>query len=204
MILSEAADRFEFTSPYLNIKSLKVPKTDVEPFTLDEVLQILSTVRDDFRNYYTVRFFTGMRTAEVDGLQWKYVDFQRRQILIRETWVGGKLDYTKNDGSQREIDMSEPVYQALIGQREKTGSGQFVFCTREGTPHAYRNINDRVWYPLLRHLGLRRRRPKPAIQPRPSGWRLVKPGVDRPADGTHHHRDAVPCLFALCPQPDAA
>ncbi|UYM61902.1 site-specific integrase [Pseudomonas aeruginosa] len=159
MILSEAADRFEFTSPYLNIKSLKVPKTDVEPFTLDEVLQILSTVREDFRNYYTVRFFTGMRTAEVDGLQWKYVDFQRRQILIRETWVGGKLDYTKNDGSQREIDMSEPVYQALIGQREKTGSGQFVFCTREGTPHAYRNINDRVWYPLLRHLGLRRRRP---------------------------------------------
>lgn len=112
MILSEAADRFEFTSPYLNIKSLKVPKTDVEPFTLDEVLQILSTVREDFRNYYTVRFFTGMRTAEVDGLQWKYVDFQRRQILIRETWVGGKLDYTKNDGSQREIDMSEPVYQA--------------------------------------------------------------------------------------------
>lgn len=159
MILSEAADRFEFTSPYLNIKSLKVPKTDVEPFTLDEVLQILSTVREDFRNYYTVRFFTGVRTAEVDGLQWKYVDFQRRQILIRETWVGGKLDYTKNDGSQREIDMSEPVYQALIGQREKTGSGQFVFCTREGTPHAYRNINDRVWYPLLRHLGLRRRLP---------------------------------------------
>ncbi|HCF7642453.1 TPA: DUF3596 domain-containing protein, partial [Pseudomonas aeruginosa] len=51
MILSEAADRFEFTSPYLNIKSLKVPKTDVEPFTLDEVLQILSAVREDFRSY---------------------------------------------------------------------------------------------------------------------------------------------------------
>jgi len=72
MILSEAADRFEFTSPYLNIKSLKVPKTDVEPFTLDEVLQILGAVREDFRNYYTVRFFTGMRTGEVDGLQWKF------------------------------------------------------------------------------------------------------------------------------------
>ena len=159
MILSEASDRFEFTSPYLNIKSLKVPKTDVEPFSLDEVLQILSAVREDFRNYYTVRFFTGLRTAEIDGLQWRYVDFPKRQILIRETWVGGKLDYTKNDGSQREIDMSEPVYQALVGQREKTGSGHFVFCSREGTPHAYRNINDRVWYPLLRHLGLRRRRP---------------------------------------------
>ncbi|MFC2973241.1 Arm DNA-binding domain-containing protein [Azotobacter bryophylli] len=159
MILNEAADRFEFTSPYLNIKSLKVPKTDVEPFTLQEVVQILGAVREDFRPYYQVRFFTGMRTAEIDGLQWKYVDFERRQILIRETWVGGKLDYTKNDGSQREIEMSEPVYQALLEQRKRTGSGQFVFGTREGTPYEYRNISNRVWYPLLRHLGLRERRP---------------------------------------------
>ncbi|MBN0864357.1 tyrosine-type recombinase/integrase, partial [Pseudomonas aeruginosa] len=102
-----------------------------------EVLQILGSVREDFRNYYTVRFFTGMRTGEVDGLQWKFVDFQRRQILIRETWVGGRLDYTKNDGSQREIDMSGPVYKALLDQQKKTGSGQFVFCSREGTPFSY-------------------------------------------------------------------
>lgn len=131
----------------------------MEPFTLDEVLQILGFVREDFRSYYTVRFFTGMRTGEVDGLQWKYVDFQRRQILIRESWVGGKLDYTKNDGSQREIDMSGPVYQALLDQQKATGSGQFVFCSREGTPYSYRNINNRVWFPLLRNLGLRERRP---------------------------------------------
>lgn len=159
MILNEAADRFEFTSPYLGIKSLKVPKTDVEPFNLQEVLQILSTVREDFRPYYTVRFFSGMRTAEIDGLQWKYVDFERRQILIRETWVAGKLDYTKNDGSQREIDMSGPVYEALREQHRQSGSELFVFCTRKGTPHEYRNISNRVWYPLLGHLGLRKRRP---------------------------------------------
>ena len=159
MILNEAADRFEFTSPFLGIKSLKVPKTDVEPFTLQEVLQIVNVVREDFRPYFTVRFFSGMRTAEIDGLQWKYVDFERRQILIRETWVGGKLDYTKNDGSQREIDMSGPVYEALREQQKRTSNEQFVFCTREGTPHEYRNISNRVWYPLLRNLGLRKRRP---------------------------------------------
>ncbi len=159
MILNEAADRFEFTSPYLAIKSLKVPKTDVEPFTLQEVIQILDNVRSDFRPYYTVRFFTGMRTGEIDGLQWKYIDFERKQILIRETWVDGKLDYTKNDGSQREIDISGPVYEALQEQRRRTGDKQFVFCTRDGTPHEYRNISNRVWKPLLQHLGLRVRRP---------------------------------------------
>lgn len=90
MILNEAAERFDFPSPYRGIKSLKVPRTEVEPFTLDEVNRILANVREDFRPYYTVRFFTGMRTAEIDGLKWRWVDFELRQILIRETVVAGR------------------------------------------------------------------------------------------------------------------
>jgi integrase len=110
MILNEAANRFEFSSPYHGIKSLKVPRTDVEPFTLDEVMLIIKRVRPDFKNYFTVRFFTAMRTSEIDGLQWQYVDFERRQILIRQALVMDELIYTKNDGSYRAIDMSEAVY----------------------------------------------------------------------------------------------
>jgi len=63
-ILNEAADRFEFNTPYRNIKPLKVQKGDIEPFTLEEVQKILGAVRADFANYYTVRFFTGMPAAE--------------------------------------------------------------------------------------------------------------------------------------------
>tara|TARA_Y100000748_G_scaffold27904_1_gene20847 strand:+ start:1059 stop:2264 length:1206 start_codon:yes stop_codon:yes gene_type:complete len=159
MILNEAADRYEFTSPYQGIKSLKVPRTDVEPFTVDEVKLILQTVRADFKNYYTVRFLTGMRTGEIDGLQWQFVDFERRQILVRQALVRDELVYTKNDGSFRTIDMSGPVYEALQEQRKATGKFEYVFCTRNGKPVAHRNITQRVWYPLLRHLGLRKRRP---------------------------------------------
>jgi integrase len=42
-ILEEAADRFEFTSPALNVKRLRVRKTDVQPFSLAEVQIILAT-----------------------------------------------------------------------------------------------------------------------------------------------------------------
>lgn len=159
MILNEAADRFEFTSPYRGIKPLKVPKTDIDPFTLEEINLILNAVRPDFRYYYLVRFFTGMRTGEIDGLKWRYVDFDRRQILIRETLVRGRTEYTKNDGSQREIEMAQPVYDALKAQNEATGGYEFVFCTRNGNPLSHRNVTQRVWYPLLRSLGLRKRRP---------------------------------------------
>jgi len=76
-ILAEAADRYGFVSPALNLKPLRLRKTDVEPFTLEQVQQMLATVRPDWRNYFTVRFFTGMRTGEAHGLKWKYVDLDK-------------------------------------------------------------------------------------------------------------------------------
>lgn len=159
MPIDEAADRFNFTSPFRGVKPLKKPKTHIDPFTLAEVNQILATVRADFKAYYTIRFFTGMRTAEIDGLKWQYVDFERRQILIRETIVKGVVEYTKTDGSQREIEMSQPVYEAFQQQWQVTG-GQYayVFVNGAGHPLEYNNVSRRIWHPLLRFLQLPRRK----------------------------------------------
>jgi integrase len=160
MILNDAADRYQFNTPFRGIKPLKVPKTDVHPFTLEEVNLILEGVRDDFQNYYRVRFFTAMRTGEIDGLKWDYVNFDRREILIRETLVEMREEVTKTPGSVREIQMSEPVYQALKAQWELTGGkSNFVFCNRNGNPFNHSNITKRIWHPTLKLLGLKRRRP---------------------------------------------
>ena len=178
-ILNEAADRFNFTTAFRNIKPLKVLKSDVEPFTMEEVQKILAAIRSDFRNYMTVRFFTGMRTGEVDGLKWQYVDFERCQILVRETIVAGEEDTTKTEGSQREIHMSGIVLQALKAQalvtREKS---RFVFCTGEGKPFDHNNVTKRVWYPLLQYLGL------PPRQNRCRSDMILNLGAIRKKDGT--------------------
>ncbi|MCK0507602.1 hypothetical protein GO606_012055 [Aromatoleum anaerobium] len=121
-ILNEAADRFDFRTPFDNIKQLRIKRTDVDPFSIDDVKRILATVRADFRDYFTVRFFTGLRTGEADGLKWKYVDSEHRLILVRETVVNGEEGYTKTDGSQREIQMSQIVFDALKRQQAATGS----------------------------------------------------------------------------------
>jgi integrase len=159
-ILNEAADRFEFTSPMTNIKKLRQPRVDVDPFSLVDVQRILATVRSDYKDYFTTRFFTGMRTGEVHGLKWKYVDFDLRIIRVRETFVLGEDDYTKTDGSQRDIQMSQPVFDALKSQYEITGKvSEYVFCSLTGQPIDNKNFSDRIWYPLLRHLDLKKRRP---------------------------------------------
>lgn len=160
MILAEAAERYGFRNPWVNIKRLKEAKPKVDPFTLREVQAILETVRPEFKPYYIVRFFTGLRSSEIDGLQWKYLDFERRQILVREALVQGRLVVTKTDGSSREVDMCTQVHDCLklIYDNTPDRSG-FVFCTRDGSPLQNRNVTQRVWYPLLRHLSLAKRRP---------------------------------------------
>lgn len=159
-ILNEAAVRHDFAPPVSNLKPLRVRRSDVFPFTLEEVSRILAAVRADYHNYLLTRFFTGMRSGEVDGLKWKYIDFDRRLILVRETLVLGEDDYTKTDGSQRDINMSLPVYDALRRQHKSTGNlSDYVFCNREGNAVDNKNFTERVWRPLLRHLGLSTRRP---------------------------------------------
>jgi integrase len=112
-ILCEAADRFDFRTPFHNIKQLKVKRTDVDPFSLEEVKTIINTVRADFKQYFTVRFFTGMRTGEVHGLKWKNVDFEGRLLMVRETIVDGEEGDPKTYSSRRDIHMSQLVYDAL-------------------------------------------------------------------------------------------
>ena len=159
MILNDAAERYEFESPYKNINNLKESKIEVTPFSLEEVHKILTTVREDFRPYYTIRFFTGMRTSEIDGLQWKNIDLQRREIHIREALVNGVLGATKTYGSDRTIQMNDRVYQAFLQQKSlNNGKSEFVFCNRDGGPLDYRLVNKRVWHPILRFLGLKSRR----------------------------------------------
>jgi len=159
MIMTEAADRFEFQNPVRNIKRLRLQRKDIQPFSLGEVRLILDTVRSDYKQYYILRFFTGMRTGELHGLKWSRVDWDARQILVRETVDKGVVDYTKTDGSQREIAMSSVVHDALRAQREVTGDGEYVFVTRDGTPLDTTNVTQRIWYPLLRYLELTPRRP---------------------------------------------
>jgi len=74
--------------------------------------------------------------------------------------VAGEQDYTKTDGSQREIQMSGVVYDAFVAQAKVTQEkSEYVFCNRAGEPFDHNNITKRVWYPLLRFLGLKERRP---------------------------------------------
>lgn len=166
MILAEASLRFGIDNPCLEIKRLKLQRAEIEPFTLEEMRLILGAVRADYRPYLTFRFLTGLRSAEANGLKWKYVDLERSEVLIRETCIRGRTEYTKTDGSQRELQVSGPALEALMAMRPegydedpKRFADSYVFATRSGNPIDNTNFVYRVWKPLLESVGLNYRRP---------------------------------------------
>lgn len=121
--------------------------------------RFIDGVRADYRPYYITRFFTGMRTSEIDGLTWACVDFERREIKVRSALVDGVQGPTKTYGSNREIHMSALVYDALLEQKKASfGKSDYVFCNTQGKPLEHRNVNRRVWAPTLKLLGIKHRR----------------------------------------------
>ncbi len=56
--------------------------------------------------------------------------------------------------------MSQRVFDALQAQAKVTrGRSDYVFCSASGKPLDHNNVTKRVWYPLLRYLGLKKRKP---------------------------------------------
>ncbi|WP_413692075.1 Arm DNA-binding domain-containing protein [Psychromonas sp. KJ10-2] len=160
MLLAEAADRYEFTTPWKNIKALKVQRTEVDPFSLNEVDRLINTAPDDFKSYYTVRFFTGLRTGEIDGLHWNKVDLDKKQIYIDQSLVRGVMTDAKTDGSNRIVQLTDRVVEALKVQKKMTQHlGPFVFCKKDGKPFNYQTISRVVWEPMLERLKLKYRNP---------------------------------------------
>jgi len=160
MMLNEAADRYEFTTPWKNIKALKVPRTEVNPFSLNEVERLIKTAPENFKPYYTVRFYTGLRTGEIDGLHWDKVDLDKKQIYIDQSLVKGVMTEAKTDGSNRAIQLTDRVVEALKIQMNMTKHlGPFVFCKKDGKPFNYQTISRVIWEPMLQRLKFKYRNP---------------------------------------------
>jgi integrase len=170
MAMSEAAEEYEFENPFLNLKRLKVRKPDILPLSVDEVFTFLNFVPEKYRDYYIVRLFTGMRTEEVDGIQWKYVDFSAKKIHVRETWENRQWVSPKTETSVRDIDMAKNVEEALLRQKEITGDGELVFRTKSGRPFDHDDVTKRIWYPTLIKAGLAPRAPYQSRHTAASMW----------------------------------
>jgi len=164
MMLNQAyLDEIIPKNPALGVKRLPQGMTDVDPFNLEErdaVIEGFQRYASLYAPYVVCGFWTGWRPNEACALKWRRVDFQQGKILIREGRVLGQTGIPKSSGSLRDIDVLEPVQQALLAQKAVSWMvGTYVFLDRNQKPLNQEIFRQKIWEPMLKRLNVRYRPP---------------------------------------------
>ncbi len=156
--------------PFIGIRSIPEPRTEVDPLDPQEAETFLSTCPPHWQPYFTVSFWTGARPNELAALKWGDVDWVNGKFRIRAGRYRGVEGSPKTASSIRDVDILPPVAEALKAQkaqqaarRIKAGEGapergeDYVFTGRNGGLLNVNHLRERIWYPTLTKAGLRRR-----------------------------------------------
>ena len=142
--------------------------TESISFEPDEVRRILNRLKEPYKTMAVVAALTGMRSSELFALSWSNIDFERRQILIRQSVYHGEFGPPKAKASRRAIPMSQAVAVMLERHRLNTNPDKMglVFANAKGKPYDPGNLVRRALRPAMRELGL----PE-------AGWRAFRRSV---------------------------
>jgi integrase len=169
------------TNPLASIQRKRVKAIKLstrEPFTVDEIGRILdafrtnsacspySNTKHDF--YYPFMHFlfkTGVRNAEAIGLRIKHLDFSANQIHIREVLArtlkstGAKTRIRKSTKNEKEriLPLTPDLLEILKPLVEQRAPDDLVFLSPQKKSIDDENFRKRIFYPVLDHLGIRRR-----------------------------------------------
>jgi integrase len=153
-------------NPVLNVPSAPHQTNPPDPFSHDEMERICAGVAaihpGQMANQVEMWFWSGLRTSEIFGLQWKNVDLASNSILVAEVVVRGVRKNCTKTNVSRTVKLNSRALRALQLQIPYTqNDGGPVFRDpRYGTPWTDgRAFTRNFWTPTLKQLGIRYRRP---------------------------------------------
>ncbi len=152
-ILKDAmADELIEKNPLSLVKTVKVSKTEITPYNMDEITLILENSKGQDRNFFALAFFSGMRSGEMIGLKWSDIDFSKSEIKISRSRKMGVDGKTKTESSNRTIEILDPLIPYLKSQYQLTGEfNSYVFLNKFKKPiYDIKRIRENGWKKTLK------------------------------------------------------
>jgi integrase len=156
-ILKDAmADELIEKNPLSLVKTVKVSKTEITPFNMDEIKLILENSSAQDRNFFALAFFSGMRSGEMIGLKWSDINFSKLEIKISRSRKMGVDGKTKTESSNRTIEILDPLIPYLKSQYQHTGElNSYVFLNKFNEPiYDIKRIREKGWKKTLKACNL--------------------------------------------------
>lgn len=155
---------------------------EADPFTREEIRQIMRTHADDpgQLNLFEFMAWSGPRISEGIAIAWEDVDLERGEVSFQRALVSRQYKVTKTRRSKRKLKLLRPALNALRRQHELTGnrpattvgvvdrdnrtvkqrSLSFVFLAPSGEPFKDADqYRTQFWGPHLKMAGVRYRGP---------------------------------------------
>ena len=112
-------------NPCLRMKPPKVQKKAIDSFSKEEREAILEALQGKYRAFYLCMFDSGMRTGEVQGLQW--TDLQGDFVHIQRSIYRGSVTTTKTHQARKAL-LSPRTLTALEALKPNRFRSKWIFC----------------------------------------------------------------------------
>ena len=133
-ILNLAERELGIKNPMKHLPALPNDRKDPQPLTVEQVHAFLKAVDPRMRLYFEVRFYTGLRTGEVNGLRLRDLDLPRHRLRIRVALTDGMLQRLKTRRSRRNIQLSSRLSDALADYVGTHHGPEMLALLRGGVP----------------------------------------------------------------------
>lgn len=124
-------------------------------FTQGEIQRIVSEARGQYRTFFHLAGFSGLRFGELCGLHVEDVDFARGLLHVRRSvWRGIEVS-TKTKRGYRDVWIDSTTVEMLRQHLGSRTAGR-IFQTRNGTPLNSKSVLNEVLYPICDKLSIKR------------------------------------------------
>ena len=127
-------------------------------FTAEQAKAIIANAREPYATFFALAAMTGMRAGELVALKLEDLDLEHRLVYVRRAAWYGKVQAPKTKAGVRILPMPDALaarFRAYLLTWKPNAQG-FLFATRSGRPWSANNIVQRILWPLLDTLKVKR------------------------------------------------
>jgi integrase len=103
----------------MKLKGLTKRVRQPRALSVEELQSLWSHLDEDTRTMSIVDASLGLRASELLGLRWEDLDWKGLRVKIRRSWVYGRIEATKTEGSEKWLPLDSNLADILRRHREK-------------------------------------------------------------------------------------